>query len=212
MRIARQIVGADETHRDAVGLARDVERDFRAIEPHRAAALALHQPAVQLAGNLPLAFAEHMVDGGANRGKPPSDLAFRRTRDPYAILVSEAMAQQTQAARAAAYWERFLERFPTVEALAAATPADVFRAWQGLGYALLRQDRNREAVEALTAALEVQPDSATEALLARTRKGMADERGMAEQQLSHFHVRYDGEEHAEVGLEIAGYRRRTPDP
>ena len=42
-------------------------------------------------------------------------LAFRRTRDPYAILVSEAMAQQTQAARAAAYWERFLERFPTVE-------------------------------------------------------------------------------------------------
>ena len=61
-------------------------------------------------------------------------LAFRQTSDPYAILVSEAMAQQTQAARAAAYWERFMERFPTVEALAAATPADVLRAWQGLGY------------------------------------------------------------------------------
>jgi len=61
-------------------------------------------------------------------------LAFRRTRDPYAILVSEAMAQQTQASRAAAYWERFMEQFPTVEALAAATPADVLRAWQGLGY------------------------------------------------------------------------------
>ena len=45
-----------------------------------------------------------------------------RRRDPYAILVSEAMAQQTQAARAAAHWERFMERFPTVEALAAATP------------------------------------------------------------------------------------------
>jgi A/G-specific adenine glycosylase len=67
----------------------------------------------------------------AERGRP---LAFRRTRDPYAVLVSEAMAQQTQAARAAAYWERFMERFPTVDALAAATPADVLRAWQGLGY------------------------------------------------------------------------------
>ncbi len=67
----------------------------------------------------------------ADRGRP---LAFRATTDPYAILVSEIMAQQTQAARAAAYWERFLGRFPTVEALAAATPADVLRAWQGLGY------------------------------------------------------------------------------
>jgi A/G-specific adenine glycosylase len=67
----------------------------------------------------------------AERGRP---LAFRRTTDPYAILVSEAMAQQTQAARAAAYWERFIERYPTVEALAAASPADVLRAWAGLGY------------------------------------------------------------------------------
>ena len=67
----------------------------------------------------------------AEQGRP---LAFRRTCDPYAILVSEAMAQQTQASRAAAYWERFMEQFPTVEALAAATPAAVLRAWQGLGY------------------------------------------------------------------------------
>ena len=67
----------------------------------------------------------------AERGRP---LAFRRTRDPYAILVSEAMAQQTQAARAAEYWERFMVRFPTVNDLAAATPADVLRAWAGLGY------------------------------------------------------------------------------
>ena len=44
------------------------------------------------------------------------------------------MAQQTQAQRAAAYWERFMTRFPTVEALADATPADVLREWQGLGY------------------------------------------------------------------------------
>ncbi len=61
-------------------------------------------------------------------------LAFRRTRDPYAILVSEAMAQQTQAARAAEAWERWMGRFPTVHALAAASLADVLREWQGLGY------------------------------------------------------------------------------
>jgi len=67
----------------------------------------------------------------AEQGRP---LAFRRTRDPYAVLVSEAMAQQTQAARAAVYWEAFMERFPTIRDLAAATPADVLRAWQGLGY------------------------------------------------------------------------------
>ncbi|MFL5685502.1 MAG: A/G-specific adenine glycosylase [Chloroflexota bacterium] len=62
------------------------------------------------------------------------DLAFRRRSDPYAVLVSEAMAQQTQAERAAVYWERFMTRFPTVDALAAATPADVLREWRGLGY------------------------------------------------------------------------------
>jgi A/G-specific adenine glycosylase len=61
-------------------------------------------------------------------------LAFRRTSDPFAVLVSETMAQQTQAERAAAHWERFMARFPTVGSLAAATPAEVLRAWQGLGY------------------------------------------------------------------------------
>jgi A/G-specific adenine glycosylase len=61
-------------------------------------------------------------------------LPFRATRDPYAILVSEAMAQQTQAVRAGEAWTRFMARFPTVESLAAARPADVLRAWQGLGY------------------------------------------------------------------------------
>jgi A/G-specific adenine glycosylase len=61
-------------------------------------------------------------------------LDFRATRDPYAILVSETMAQQTQIGRAVDHWPRFMARFPTFEALAAATPADVLRAWQGLGY------------------------------------------------------------------------------
>lgn len=80
---------------------------------------------------LPADAREAILAWYAERGRP---LAFRRTSDPYAILVSEAMAQQTQAPRAAAYWERFMERFPTVQALAAATPADVLRQWAGLGY------------------------------------------------------------------------------
>lgn len=67
-------------------------------------------------------------------------LAFRASRDPYAILVSELMAQQTQAGRAAAAWEQWMRRFPTVEALAVATVAEVVRAWAGLGY-------NRRAVQ-----------------------------------------------------------------
>jgi A/G-specific adenine glycosylase len=62
------------------------------------------------------------------------DLPWRRTRDPYAILVSEVMLQQTQVARVVPRYLAFLERWPTAEALAAATPADVIREWQGLGY------------------------------------------------------------------------------
>src|SRR6266511_3448364 len=62
------------------------------------------------------------------------DLPWRHTRDPYRILVAEMLAQQTQATRAAAAWPEFLEAFPTVEALAAASPAAVLRAWQGIGY------------------------------------------------------------------------------
>jgi A/G-specific adenine glycosylase len=61
-------------------------------------------------------------------------LAFRASRDPYAILVSEVMAQQTQIARVVPAWGAFIERFPTAVALAAAAPADVLRAWRGMGY------------------------------------------------------------------------------
>jgi A/G-specific adenine glycosylase len=61
-------------------------------------------------------------------------LPWRETRDPYAILVSEVMAQQTQVDRVVPRWQRWLERWPTVDALAAASPADVIREWQGLGY------------------------------------------------------------------------------
>jgi A/G-specific adenine glycosylase len=62
------------------------------------------------------------------------DLPWRRTRDPYAILVSEVMLQQTQVERVVPRYEEWLARWPTVNALAAATRADVIRAWQGLGY------------------------------------------------------------------------------
>jgi A/G-specific adenine glycosylase len=62
------------------------------------------------------------------------DLPWRRTRDPYSILVSEVMLQQTQVDRVVPRYLDWLERWPTVEALAAASPADVIRAWQGLGY------------------------------------------------------------------------------
>ena len=62
------------------------------------------------------------------------DLPWRRTRDPYAILVSEVMLQQTQVERVVPRYLAWLERWPTVDALAAAATADVIRAWQGLGY------------------------------------------------------------------------------
>ena len=62
------------------------------------------------------------------------DLPWRRTRDPWAILVSEVMLQQTQAARVVPYYERFLARFPDPAACAAAPASSVLRAWSGLGY------------------------------------------------------------------------------
>ena len=62
------------------------------------------------------------------------DLPWRRTRDPYAIWISEAMLQQTRVETVIPYNERFLERFPTVDTLADADEDDVFSAWAGLGY------------------------------------------------------------------------------
>lgn len=62
------------------------------------------------------------------------DLPWRRTRDPYAILISEIMLQQTQVATAMPYYDGWLKRFPTFAQLASATEAEVLHQWQGLGY------------------------------------------------------------------------------
>jgi A/G-specific adenine glycosylase len=62
------------------------------------------------------------------------DLPWRRTRDPYQIIVSEFMLQQTQVSRVEAYYHRFLQRYPTIEALATAPAALVRESWEGLGY------------------------------------------------------------------------------
>jgi A/G-specific adenine glycosylase len=61
-------------------------------------------------------------------------LPWRETRDPYRVLVSEAMLQQTQVSRVLDYYERFLQRFPTLDALAKASPKRVRESWDGLGY------------------------------------------------------------------------------
>jgi len=76
------------------------------------------------------------------------DLPWRRTRDPYAILVSEVMLQQTQVERVVPRYLQWLERWPTADVLAAASPADVIRAWQGLGY-------NRRGLNLLRAARQI---------------------------------------------------------
>ena len=62
------------------------------------------------------------------------NLPWRETNDPYAIWLSEIILQQTRIQQGTAYWERFMQRFPTVEALAAASEDEVLRLWQGLGY------------------------------------------------------------------------------
>jgi A/G-specific adenine glycosylase len=92
----------------------------------------------------------------AERGR---DLPWRRTRDPYAVLVSEVMLQQTQVERVVPRYLAWLETWPTVESLAGAAPAEVIREWQGLGY-------NRRALNLHRAARRIAdsgwPDDLTE--------------------------------------------------
>ena len=120
--------------------------------------------AVESAGERDLAAFRSLV---LERGRELyRDLPWRRTRDPYQIWISEVMLQQTQTTRVDGRWQRWLERFPTPTALAAAAPADVLEEWQGLGYnrRALSLHRAAQAVTALggelpaeTAALEALP-------------------------------------------------------
>jgi A/G-specific adenine glycosylase len=99
---------------------------------------------------------QRLLDWYAVEGR---DLPWRRTRDPYAILVSEVMLQQTQVERVVPRYVRWLERWPTAESLAAAPRSEVIREWQGLGY-------NRRAVNLHRAAERIAesgwPDDLTE--------------------------------------------------
>ena len=73
------------------------------------------------------------------------DLPWRRTRDPYHVLVSELMLQQTQVSRVVPRYSAFLERFPTLESVAAARPRRVTEAWSGLGYYVRARNLHRLA-------------------------------------------------------------------
>lgn len=95
--------------------------------------------------------------------------------------------------------------WPAVEAAAQETVAVLSKladAWYALGHAQFRQDRAREAVQALTTCLEIAEHAEARALLNRIQKNLADEHGMTDQHISHFHVRYDGDSHDDVGREI----------
>ena len=107
-------------------------------------------PSVAVSGSLPTA--EELASFRAAvlaRGRELyRDLPWRRTRDPYAIWISEVMLQQTQVSRVDGRWQRWRGLFPTVDALASADSADVLGEWQGLGY-------NRRALSLWRAAQEV---------------------------------------------------------
>ena len=111
-------------------------------------------------------FSETIIDWYAACGR---DLPWRRTRDPYAVWLSEIILQQTRVAQGRAYWERFMEHFPTVDALAAAPEDEVLRLWQGLGY--YSRARNLHAAAKQIAAMGRFPDT-LEGI--RSLKGVGD--------------------------------------
>ena len=96
-------------------------------------------------------------------------LPWRTTRDPYAIWLSEVILQQTRIQQGMAYWERFMQRWPRVEALAAATEDEVLRMWQGLGY--YSRARNLHTAARQIVAMGHFPDTIDEI---RQLKGVGD--------------------------------------
>ncbi|MBM4434938.1 MAG: A/G-specific adenine glycosylase [Chloroflexi bacterium] len=91
------------------------------------------------------AFRDRLLRWSRRNGR---DLPWRRTRDPYRVLVSEVMLQQTPVARVVPAYERFLDRFPSLRALARARLGDVLVEWTGLGYPRRARDLHRAAVAA----------------------------------------------------------------
>ena len=90
-------------------------------------------------------FAQRVADWQRTHGR--SELPWQNTRDPYRVWLSEVMLQQTQVVTVLSYFARFLEKFPTVAALAAASEDDVFALWSGLGYYSRARNMHRCAQE-----------------------------------------------------------------
>ena len=111
-------------------------------------------------------FTDTILDWYASYGR---DLPWRRTRDPYAIWLSEVILQQTRIAQGTAYWERFMQRFPTVQDLADASEDEVLRLWEGLGY--YSRARNLHAAAKQIVAMGAFPDT-LEGI--RSLKGVGD--------------------------------------
>ncbi|HEX5071887.1 MAG TPA: hypothetical protein VFW03_01705 [Gemmatimonadaceae bacterium] len=88
-------------------------------------------PAVEIEPARRREFSRRLRAWFRNHGR---DLPWRRTRDPYRVLVSELMLQQTQVSRVVDYYERFLARFPTLDHVAEAPRRSVLKSWAGLGY------------------------------------------------------------------------------
>lgn len=109
--------------------------------PRRLAATHYEAPVLRL-GELRRTLRSELVRWFFHAHRP---LPWRKTRDPYGIWVSEVMLQQTQVDRVIGYWEKFLGRFPTIDALAAAALPDVLSMWRGLGYYSRARNLHRAA-------------------------------------------------------------------
>lgn len=111
-------------------------------------------------------FSQRILNWFAENGR---DLPWRRTTDPYAVWLSEIILQQTRIVQGTAYWQRFMERFPTVSSLADASEDEVLRLWEGLGY--YSRARNLHAAARQIVALGAFPDTLEEI---RSLKGVGD--------------------------------------
>jgi A/G-specific adenine glycosylase len=102
------------------------------------------------------------------------DLPWRRTRDPYRVLVSELMLQQTQVSRVVGFYDRFLNRFPSLGELARARPRQVREAWQGLGYYARARNLHRLAREVVRRASQPNDQLPADPLLLRRLPGVGE--------------------------------------